>query len=290
MLGVDGEEIRGRVVSVSPDKLTLDIGGTQTTIAPGATARIQRRDSVRNGAWIGAIAGAAVGVASGAALYSLCANEGGDCGGGLALMGALSIGSGALIGAGFDGLRHKVIFDSGRDLRFANDIRQELFGSLALGRVTSFGSANTTANMGAGWGAHFANGLAGVRVRCHTIGWHEPQYRVLRQTRIRPEQSVPGRGHSHTRVSNGRLGEAVVRVHAHVAHSTICHRRCWRCHLPGKKAGALRFSRAEPFSSFDPTRSVVIYDSGYGDDGLVGSVGGGIRVRLTRALAICGPN
>lgn len=60
----EGEEVQGRLLALGPDTLTLLVGDVEQVIARAEIARIQRRDSLRNGAIAGAIVGAVMGLIS----------------------------------------------------------------------------------------------------------------------------------------------------------------------------------------------------------------------------------
>lgn len=60
----DGDEVHGRLLALGPDTLTLLVGDAEQVIARSDIARIQRRDSLKNGAIAGAIVGAVLGLIS----------------------------------------------------------------------------------------------------------------------------------------------------------------------------------------------------------------------------------
>lgn len=282
VLAIDGEEMRGRVVAFTRDTLTLDVAGAHRTIAARETARIQRRDSIRNGVWAGALAGAAVGITSGAVLYAICANEGGGCPGALAAISATGTGVGALIGAGLDGLQHKTIYDTSRGVRFSNAITRELFGNWAWGHVTSLGSANPTMNTGIGWGAHFANGVGLEFDVTRSAG---ESRRPVSCVRLRFDVNSPCLGEgTHTL-------ESVTVASAKVSYAFLRTSRVQPFVTGGAGFAEYRLRRSiaiQPgrFGVFDPARPVSIVEEGFADDGLVGTFGGGMHVPLTRALAL----
>lgn len=98
-----GAETRGRLLSITPDAIAIDVEGSQRRFAAADVVRIDRRgDSLKNGALIGA----AVGVFT--AFLSDCPRTGNSAGNGCAgarvayLLGGSAIWAG--IGAGIDAL------------------------------------------------------------------------------------------------------------------------------------------------------------------------------------------
>lgn len=59
-----GEEVRGHFLALGPDTLTLLVGDTEQVFPRSDIARIERRDSLKNGAITGALIGLAMGVVS----------------------------------------------------------------------------------------------------------------------------------------------------------------------------------------------------------------------------------
>jgi len=91
-----GQEVKGKLSALSTDGLTLDAGGTKTLAARDISiVRERRRDSLKNGAIIGAIPGAIFGLMGGG-----MADEGPGAAIGAVVVGAL----GAAVGAGIDAL------------------------------------------------------------------------------------------------------------------------------------------------------------------------------------------
>jgi hypothetical protein len=285
VLGADGHELNGQLVAVGPDSLTLDIGGSRVTIAAATTARIQQHDSNKNGTWIGAIAGSAVGVASGALLYAICVNETGNCAGVIPMIAGVGFGAGALIGSSLDSLHNKVIFDTGSQRRFHNEVTPELFANLAWGRVDSHGSTNATPQMGAGWGAHFANGL-GVELDVVRSTGQSRQAVSCVKLELDADSPCVGEGahslHSVT-VASAKLSYAFM-PRARIQPFVIAGAG-WASYRQTRSVA--HQPNARPFGTYDPTKPVLILDkTGFGDDGLVGMFGGGVRVPLTRSLAL----
>ena len=285
VLAVGGEEVQGRLVAITRDSLTLDIGGSRVTIAAGTTARIHKRDSTRNGLWIGTIAGGAIGVASGALLYAICVNETGNCGGTIPLVAGLGAGTGVLIGVGLDGLRHKTVFSGRPELRFQHEAMSEMFGNVAWGRVDSHGSANATPQMGAGWGAHFTNGLG---VEFDVVRSAGQSRQTVSCVKLQYDANSPclGEGaHSllSVTIASAKLSYAFMRD-ARI-QPFVTGGAGWATYRQTRSVASQPNSRT--FGTYDPTKPIQIADvTGFGDDGLVGTFGGGVRVPLNRSLAL----
>jgi hypothetical protein len=285
VLAVDGEEMQGRLVAVTRESLTLDIAGSRVTIAARTTARIKHLDSKRNGMWIGTAAGTAAGAASGALLYAICVNETSGCGGTIPMMAALGAGAGALMGAGFDSMRHRTVFNSRQDMRFQNELTPELFGNLAWGRVDSRGSTNATPQMGAGWGARFGNGLG---VEFDVVRSAGQSRQTVSCVKLELDANSPCLGEGSHSLQSVTIAEAKVsyafmrdaRVQPFVSGGTG-----WASYRQTRSVAHQPGSRT--FGTYDPTKPVVIADlTGFGDDGLVGMFGGGVRVPLSRSVAL----
>jgi len=91
-----GQEVKGKLSALSTDGLMLDAGGTKTFAARDVgIVRERRRDSLKNGAIIGAIPGAIFGLLGGG-----MADEGPGAAIGAVVVGAL----GAAVGVGIDAL------------------------------------------------------------------------------------------------------------------------------------------------------------------------------------------
>ena len=123
-----GHRIKGEVAKVSPSLLMLLAPGVRT-FAATSVSEIHRTDSVKNGALIGLIIGAGVGIAG---IAAMCA-DGPDCGPSLAF-GAITTGIGAAGGAGIDalvGMGGRVLYRSpqgtGR-VRFSPFSRKDMKG------------------------------------------------------------------------------------------------------------------------------------------------------------------
>ena len=98
-----GKELKGSVVSSSPTSVTLNRGAHTITLPLMEVRRIEVRDSLRNGALIGALIGGGISAWIGVTLDRDCD---GPCGNWGAITGvtALGAGAGALAGMGVDAL------------------------------------------------------------------------------------------------------------------------------------------------------------------------------------------
>lgn len=104
----DGRRTEGRVTTISTGSLGLQVNATETKAFPeAAVRRIVVKDSKRNGALIGLVAGAVPGVALGMGFKTYCENEASRCDAAPLLTGAVFGAIGAGIGAGIDGLIHR---------------------------------------------------------------------------------------------------------------------------------------------------------------------------------------
>ena len=99
-----GVETTGKLLALSPDSLTLLVDGVERQVDLGQIARIQKRDSLKNGTIAGAIVGVAMGLLSGG--LADCSNQSrsNDCVGFRVGMLALSTGVYAGLGAGIDAM------------------------------------------------------------------------------------------------------------------------------------------------------------------------------------------
>ncbi len=104
VLDNSGAETSGKLLGLNPDSLLLLVDGAERRFDIAQVARIQTRDSLRNGTFIGAIVGVAMGLV--AAGISDCPgdNPGGACAGFRAATVALSVGTYTALGAGIDAL------------------------------------------------------------------------------------------------------------------------------------------------------------------------------------------
>lgn len=105
-----GTKTTGRVESLTESAIALLLeGGQRQTIPSASLKRVVIKDSVKNGALIGLIAGAVPGVLIGVGWQTYCTNEATSCPSAPLIFGALFAGAGAGIGAGVDGLIHRRI-------------------------------------------------------------------------------------------------------------------------------------------------------------------------------------
>lgn len=100
-----GAETSGRLLRLDPDSLVLLVGDTERRFEAARVRRIQKRgDSLRNGALIGAVVGAAFGLLGTRLADCPGNNPSGPCPGFRAGGLLLSVGTYAAIGAGIDAL------------------------------------------------------------------------------------------------------------------------------------------------------------------------------------------
>lgn len=105
VLDDEGVEVSGTLLRLNPDSLVLLVGGVEHRLEAARVQRIERRgDALRNGALIGAVVGAAMGVL--AAGISDCpgSDPGGSCPATRATAVLVSTGVYAAIGTGIDAL------------------------------------------------------------------------------------------------------------------------------------------------------------------------------------------
>lgn len=113
----DGKTVRGKVLRVTPDSIAIQPGddadsrSTTTSFALRDILRVQKSDSLKDGAGKGALALGLLGGLFGAAVDGLDSAFGGSSNGSYMLAG-IGIGavSGAAIGAGLDALRLTTIY------------------------------------------------------------------------------------------------------------------------------------------------------------------------------------
>jgi hypothetical protein len=100
-----GTEVSGRFLSLNPDSVVLLVDGVERRFESDHVRRIQKRgDSLRNGALIGAIAGAAMGLLAGGISDCPGNDPGGSCPGTRAAIAFVSTAVYAGIGSGIDAL------------------------------------------------------------------------------------------------------------------------------------------------------------------------------------------
>ena len=107
----DGERVEGRLRTITPDLVTLDLRKGLGMIEMRRVNRIVVKDSIRNGLLMGLAIGAGAGVAGGLVMNAICVNETGGCLGDAAVLGLAGAAGGAAIGAGLDGLQHRTAFE-----------------------------------------------------------------------------------------------------------------------------------------------------------------------------------
>ena len=109
-----GRDLAGRIVELSPSRLSLDALGALHDLSAADVSFIRQRrpDSLRNGALIGLGVGAIPAVLLSMMSISYAYNEGGSAEGAMVVFTGLSLGLGAGIGAGVDALieRSHVIY------------------------------------------------------------------------------------------------------------------------------------------------------------------------------------
>jgi len=99
-----GVETTGKLLTLSPDSLTLLVDGVERQFDLGQIARIQKRDSLKNGTIAGAIVGVALGLISGGLADCSYQRRNNDCVGFRVAMLALSTGVYTGLGAGIDAM------------------------------------------------------------------------------------------------------------------------------------------------------------------------------------------
>ena len=127
-----GRQITGRFKSFTPESLALLTRDGVVTIPAPQVRRVIVKDPITDGAVIGALIGAVAGVTAGLVTNSICMNETRGCPGGTTLLTGIGAAAGALLGAGVDGLRHRIAY--------------EAIPSAPVGHSPSLG-----ANAGIGW-------------------------------------------------------------------------------------------------------------------------------------------
>ena len=136
MIDDQGQEIHGKVRTMSSTILTLDRNGSATEIPLDRIAQIARpNDGLGNGALIGLGAGAAFGLLASTAGTDTCEGYPTPCGSGWVVGSTLVFGAiGAAIGVGVDALVHRdrVIYrrESRRQTRVAPVVAPGLGGAV----------------------------------------------------------------------------------------------------------------------------------------------------------------
>ncbi len=99
-----GVETRGRLLSLGDESLSLLVDGREQRFARADVDRIQRRDTLRNGALIGTIVGLVMGTLTAGIAECPGAMQASSCGGGRAALMLVSVGTYAAIGTGIDAM------------------------------------------------------------------------------------------------------------------------------------------------------------------------------------------
>ena len=99
-----GTEVSGKLVGLNPEALVLLIDGVERRIDRDQVRRIQKRDSLKNGAIIGAVVGAVFGVLGAGISDCPGSDPGGSCPGARTTIAALSVITYAGFGMGLDAM------------------------------------------------------------------------------------------------------------------------------------------------------------------------------------------
>jgi hypothetical protein len=106
-----GHRVKGRIFELRPGSLVLMRGSQQIEISEADVSRIQRRDSVQDGLWLGFGAGVA---AAWVAPHFFCDSPDPECAAQVfAAIGLPSIAGGTVAGALIDGAIQKTVFQFG---------------------------------------------------------------------------------------------------------------------------------------------------------------------------------
>lgn len=104
VLDETGAETKGKLLGLNPDSLRLLVDGVERRFEIGQVARIQRRDSLRNGAIAGAVTGVVMGLIAGGISDCGGLDPGGRCAGFRATVVVMSTGVYTVFGIGIDAL------------------------------------------------------------------------------------------------------------------------------------------------------------------------------------------
>ena len=131
-----GNESAGKLLRLNPDSLVFLVEGAERRVDLNDIARIQKRDSLRNGTLIGLVAGVGLGIVSGGIADCPGGEPGGACAGFRATAVAVSAGVYAGLGAGIDALvrGRTTLYERSPDRR-QQGVRDSLGPSLTLARV-----------------------------------------------------------------------------------------------------------------------------------------------------------
>jgi hypothetical protein len=99
-----GTETSGKLLGLDSDSVMLLVDGNERRFDKADVARIQKRDSIKNGTLIGAVVGIAMGLVTAGISDCPGDNPGGSCGGLRTVTFLTSVGIYAGLGAGIDAL------------------------------------------------------------------------------------------------------------------------------------------------------------------------------------------
>ncbi len=104
VLDRSGAETSGKLLGLNPESIVLLVDGAERRFDMANVARIQKRDSLKNGALIGAVVGLAMGFVTAGISDCPGYEPGGSCSGFRAVTFATSVGMYAAMGTGIDAL------------------------------------------------------------------------------------------------------------------------------------------------------------------------------------------
>jgi opacity protein-like surface antigen len=157
---MDGHSLKGRVQTLSPSEITiLTRDGRRETLSAPRVGRIVVKDPVRNGVLIGTGVGVAAGIAGAALVEAICENETGGCPSVFFILGGIGAGAGAALGAGIDGLNHRVALDLMPDV--PSEYSPEVFATAGGGLFATRGRRQPSSpSVGGSWLIRHSSGLA----------------------------------------------------------------------------------------------------------------------------------
>lgn len=144
LLDDTGAETEGKLLSLTADSLVLLIDGNEQRFGRERVARLQRRDSLKNGARIGAAIGLALGAFLGGASDCPGDDPGGRCSGFRVAMALSSTGVYASMGLGIDALIR------GRSTIYAASSTSQA-GRDAVGLLAAASPPRTLLRVGVSW-------------------------------------------------------------------------------------------------------------------------------------------